>query len=225
MQMLSQGLEVVSMSIEARQRDRINRVDQELAQGLINEEQATRKREQIQKQFARKQQAVDIGQALINTALGITGAFTQKPFTPANFVMAGLVGAQGLAQVALIKKQKFSKGGVLSGPSHAQGGIPMFSQGGAVYGEAEGGEIVLTKGVLKNPALASMASAINVAGGGVSFFENGGILDPIQSATPTERAADIIASGMKQRQPVLVLEQLKEREQSVNVIESLRTIG
>ena len=225
MQMLSQGLEVVSMSIEARQRDRINRVDQELAQGLINEEQATRKREQIQKQFARKQQAVDIGQALINTALGVTGAFTQKPFTPANFVMAGLVGAQGLAQVALIKKQKFSKGGVLSGPSHAQGGIPMFSQGGAVYGEAEGGEIVLTKGVLKNPALASMASAINVAGGGVSFFENGGILDPIQSATPTERAADIIASGMKQRQPVLVLEQLKEREQSVNVIESLRTIG
>lgn len=225
MGMLSQGLEVVSMAIEARQRDRINRVDQDLAQGLINEEQATRKREQIQKQFARKQQAVDIGQALINTALGITGAFTQKPFTPANFVMAGLVGAQGLAQVALIKKQKFSKGGVLNGPSHNNGGIPMFSQGGAVYGEAEGGEIVLTKGVLKNPALASMASAINVAGGGVSFFENGGILDPIQSATPTERAADIIASGMKQRQPVLVLEQLKEREESVNVIESLRTIG
>ena len=53
----------------------------------------------------------------------------------------------------------------------------------------------------------------------------GGVLDPIQSATPTDRAADIIASGIQSRQPVLVVEQLRERENSVDVIESLRTIG
>jgi hypothetical protein len=139
--------------------------------------------------------------------------------------MAGIATAQGAAQIKMIKSQKFAKGGILNGPSHAQGGIPMFSKGGAFYGEAEGGEAVLTKGVMKNPALASMASAINVAGGGVPFFANGGVLDPIQSATPTDRAADIIASGMKSRQPVLVVEQLRERENSVDVIESLRTIG
>jgi len=213
------------MAMQARETERLSSIDQQLQQGVINEEQATRKKEQIQKQFARKQQAIDIGQALINTGLGITGAFTQKPFTPANFVMAALVGAQGLAQVAMIKKQKFAKGGILNGPSHAQGGIPMFSKGGAFYGEAEGGEAVMTKGVMANPALASMASAINVAGGGVPLFANGGVLDPIQSATPTDRAADLISAGMKSRQPVLVVEQLRERENSVDVIESLRTIG
>ena len=225
LQLMADGLQVVSMAMEARETERLTRIDQQLQQGVINEEQATRKKEQIQKQFARKQQAIDIGQALINTALGITASFTQKPFTPANFVMAALVGAQGLAQVAMIKKQKFAKGGILNGPSHAQGGIPMFSKGGAFYGEAEGGEAVMTKGVMTNPALASMASAINVAGGGVPFFANGGVLDPIQSATPTDRAADLISAGMKSRQPVLVVEQLRERENSVDVIESLRTIG
>ena len=219
------GLDAMSQLVEARAQERFGKVDQLLQQGVINEEQAERRKEQIKKDAARKQQKIDVTQAVINTAKAVTSALNTQPFLPAGLIMAGIATAQGAAQIKMIKAQKFAKGGILNGPSHAQGGIPMFSKGGAFYGEAEGGEAVLTKGVMANPALASMASAINVAGGGVPFFANGGVLEPIQSATPTDRAADIIASGMKSRQPVLVVEQLRERENSVDVIESLRTIG
>ncbi len=219
------GLSAMSQLAQSRAAERMANVDQMLQQGVINEEEATRKKEEIQKEAARKQQKIDIVQAVINTAKAVTAGLASTPFLPVGLIMGGIAAAQGAAQIKMIRSQKFAKGGILNGPSHAQGGIPMFSKGGAVYGEAEGGEAVLTKGVMANPALASMASAINVAGGGVPFFANGGVLDPIQSATPTDRAADIIASGLKSRQPVLVVEQLRERENSVDVIESLRTIG
>jgi len=219
------GLDAMSQLVEARAQERFGKVDQLLQQGVINEEEAERRKEQIKKNAARKQQKIDITQAVINTAKAITSALNTQPFLPAGLIMAGIATAQGAAQIKMIKAQKFAKGGILNGPSHSQGGIPMFSKGGAFYGEAEGGEAVLTKGVMLNPALASMASAINVAGGGVPFFANGGVLNPIQSATPTDRAADIISAGLKSRQPVLVVEQLRERENSVDVIESLRTIG
>lgn len=218
------GLDAMSQMAQSRASERFHKVDQLLQQGVINEEEAERRKERIKKDAARKQQKIDTTQAVINTAKAVTSALNTQPFV-AGLIMAGIAAAQGAAQIKMIRSQKFAKGGILNGPSHAQGGIPMFSKGGAFYGEAEGGEAVLTKGVMANPALASMASAINVAGGGVPFFANGGVLDPIQSATPTDRAADIIASGLKSRQPVLVVEQLRERENSVDVIESLRTIG
>ena len=220
---LSDAVGTAQQAIGAAETARLKQVDEQVERGVITQEQAELQKERISKKAARQQQNVSIIQAIINVAQGITKAFaTLGPLAP---LFAATIAAQGAVQIATIKAQKFAKGGVLNGPSHAQGGIPMFSKGGAFYGEAEGGEAVLTKGVMANPALASMASAINVAGGGVPFFANGGVLDPIQSATPTDRAADIIASGMKSRQPVLVVEQLRERENSVDVIESLRTIG
>ena len=220
----SEAFGIVQQALGAAEKERLREVDEQVKQGVITEEQAANKKERIQRKFARKQQAISILDAITNTALGITNALTTKPAFLAP-IQAALAAATGAAQIATIRSQRYAKGGILNGPSHAQGGIPMFSKGGAFYGEAEGGEAVLTKGVMANPALARMASAINVAGGGVPFFANGGVLDPIQSATPTDRAADLIASGLKSRQPVLVVEQLRERENSVDVIESLRTIG
>ena len=220
---LSSAVGTAQQAIGASETARLKAVDKQVEQGVITQEQAEAQKERISKKAARQQQNVSIIQAIINTAQGITKAFaTLGPLAP---LFAATIAAQGAVQIATIKAQKFAKGGILNGPSHAQGGIPMFSKGGAFYGEAEGGEAVMTKGVMANPALASMASAINVAGGGVPFFANGGVLDPIQSATPTDRAADLISAGMKSRQPVLVVEQLRERENSVDVIESLRTIG
>jgi hypothetical protein len=65
---------------------------------------------------------------------------------------------------------KFNNGGVLNGPSHANGGIP-FSVGGRLGFEAEGGETIINK---KSSAMfRPMLSAINVAGGGVQFAEGG----------------------------------------------------
>ena len=221
---LQESFAIAQQAIGAAETARLKQVDEQVERGVITEEQAEAKKERISKKAARQQQSISIIQAMINVAQGITKALASLP-PPFGQITAATIAAQGAVQIASIKAQKFAKGGILNGPSHAQGGIPMFSKGGAFYGEAEGGEAVLTKGVMKNPALARMASAINVAGGGVPFFANGGVLEPIQSATPTDRAADIIASGLKSRQPVLVVEQLRERENSVDVIESLRTIG
>jgi len=221
---LQESFAITQQAIAVAETKRLQQVDEQVQRGVITQEQAEAKKERISKKAAKQQQAVSVMQAVINVAQGITKTLASLP-PPFAQIVAATIAAQGAVQVATIKAQKFAKGGILNGPSHAQGGIPMFSKGGAFYGEAEGGEAVLTKGVMANPALASMASAINVAGGGVPFFANGGVLDPIQSATPTDRAADIIASGLKSRQPVLVVEQLRERENSVDVIESLRTIG
>jgi hypothetical protein len=221
---LQESFAIAQQAIGAAETARLKQVDEQVERGVITEEQAEAKRARISKKAAKQQQAVSIAQAIVNVAQGITKTLASLP-PPFAQIVAATIAAQGAVQIATIKSQKFAKGGILNGPSHAQGGIPMFSKGGAFYGEAEGGEAIMTKGVMANPALASMASAINVAGGGVPFFANGGVLDPIQSATPTDRAADIIASGLKSRQPVLVVEQLRERENSVDVIESLRTIG
>ncbi len=86
-------------------------------------------------------------------------------------IQAGLAIGRAAIQNSAIDSIKFSKGGVLDGPSHKQGGIP-FSINGRTGFEAEGDEIILTKGVSKNPALRQIASQINVAGGGVPLDRN-----------------------------------------------------
>ena len=93
----------------------------------------------------------------------------------------------GLAKILTLRK-----GGILRGPSHERGGIPLYGRGGQIYGEAEGDEIVLTKGVYRNPVLRRAASVINVLGGGRKF-ESGG---PITSIGVTSsRPAPPISLG------------------------------
>ena len=82
----------------------------------------------------------------------------------------------------------------------------------------------MTKNVMKTPALASLASAINVAAGGRPLFEGGGVLRPIQGQSTSDQIGTAVASEINKRVPVLVVEQLRERERSVDVIESLRKI-
>jgi hypothetical protein len=64
----------------------------------------------------------------------------------------------------------FNNGGVLNGPSHANGGIP-FSVGGRLGFEAEGGEAIINK--RSTSMFRPMLSAINAAGGGVKFADGG----------------------------------------------------
>jgi len=100
---------------------------------------------------------------------------------PIGAIFAGINIAAGLLNVAAIQGAKFAKGGLLkmfnnggllNGPSHANGGIP-FSVGGRLGFEAEGGEAIINK---RSTALfRPMLSAINRAGGGVAF-EDGGVL-------------------------------------------------
>ncbi len=111
--------------------------------------------------------ALATAQALINTYAAANAAFKSGSSINIAFgiISAAAAVAAGLANVARINNVQFAEGGVvLRGPSHAQGGIPI---------EAEGNEIILTKGVYNNPSLRAAASAINVAGGGRRFADGG----------------------------------------------------
>ncbi|MFA7708382.1 MAG: hypothetical protein WCX73_05520, partial [Candidatus Pacearchaeota archaeon] len=104
-------------------------------------------------------------QALINTYLGATSAYSK--FGPIlGPIMSGIIIAQGLQSVNKINSVKttYETGGMLEGPSHKQGGIPI---------EVEGGEAIINKKSMKNPVLRNIASMINVEGGGKSFSSGG----------------------------------------------------
>lgn len=64
---------------------------------------------------------------------------------------------------------RFEEGGVLKGPSHSKGGVQLFSKSGAYYGEAEGGEPILTKGTSRNKRSLGVLSKVNQMFGGKSL--------------------------------------------------------
>jgi hypothetical protein len=61
---------------------------------------------------------------------------------------------------------KLQRGGIAYGPSHEEGGIPLYRNGRPAGIEIEGGEPVLTKSVTANPLLLSLASTVNQLAGG-----------------------------------------------------------
>jgi len=77
-----------------------------------------------------------------------------KNYEPATAIIVGSIGAgiaaaQASAQIAAINQRKFfpkkfAEGGVVSGPSHEQGGVPFTVQGQSGY-EMEGGEYIVNK--------------------------------------------------------------------------------
>ena len=82
-------------------------------------------------------------QALINGALAITKTFAELGW-PAGIIGAAAAAVETGVQVAQIESQKppqFASGGILQGPSHAGGGIPLINgHTGEHLAEVEGGE-------------------------------------------------------------------------------------
>jgi hypothetical protein len=138
----------------------------------------------IQKGFA----LTDIG---INLVKELSANAVTAAANPLNSVTFGAAGAAQLlrsniasivrAAIGTARVVAFRRGGVLRGPSHENNGIP-FTVNGSPGFEAEGDEILLSRGVYRNPSLRSFASAINVAGGGRSFAA-GGPVNPFDSSS------------------------------------------
>lgn len=97
--------------------------------------------EKKKKQQERLNMAMNLMEAIANTAVGVTSALKWGPILGPIF--AAIIGAMGAVQIALITKQlsKMADGGLLQGPSHAQGGIPVGNTGI----EVEGNEYVVNK--------------------------------------------------------------------------------
>lgn len=174
------------------------------------------KREAIEKEYLKKQQTISIAQALINGAQGISKIWAQSGILAPLFI--AIEAASMFAQIAVIKAQKFATGGLLIGPSHNQGGIPLTVNGRPGY-EAEGGEAIINK---KSTAkYRSLLSRINQEGGGKKFAY-GGILPEQSNAVGFDinRLSVMIASQLNS---IRVVNSVKEFHEANSVYTSINT--
>jgi hypothetical protein len=87
-------------------------------------------------------------------------------------VLTGIAVARSAVQAGIVASQKFSRGGVIHGASHAFGGVDLGNNQ-----EGEGGEAIINK---KSTAKhLGLLSAINQDGGGVAL---GGVASPSTGA-------------------------------------------
>lgn len=114
------------------------------------EKEKEKKDKEAEKKAFEEQKRISILQAIANTALAIINAFATMPW-PAAPIAAATAAATGAVQIATISAQKYyrrggvidpvaEKMGILRGPSHGHGGIPIYI-GNQYVGEAEGDEL------------------------------------------------------------------------------------
>lgn len=116
-----------------------------------------------------------IGQAYINTYLSATKAYQSLASIPIvgpalGAAAAGVAIAAGLKNIQIIRNPpKAALGGMVVGPSHAAGGVPI---------EAEGGEFIVNRAAMQVPGVAQMAMALNATAR--PKYANGGVVQDLQ---------------------------------------------
>lgn len=129
-------------------------------------------------------------------------------------VMANIAKAKQLVNKE--KNPKYADGGEITGPSHASGGVLI---------EAEGGEGIINKHSMSNPLLRSIASAVNVAGGGVPF-SNVPIFPPGSGGGfDTAELKAVFVEALKEMPvPVVSVVEFTEVQDRVKMIQNNSTI-
>lgn len=183
------------------------------------------KKAQIEKKQWERQKKINIAQAIANGAMAITKILAETPkfdFGVATAIQIGLAAATTAGQIAVIAKQQpqFKDGGtLLHGPQHKDGGVQLYGRNGHHYGEAEGGEVILSrKTVRNNPDLVGALLHSSMKRGGqriepayrtrsyqsidysgmsrsiqrTRFFANGGTV-PAQSVAPGAQATQVVS--------------------------------
>ena len=170
----------ISNNLSAKQ-DEFNKekesIDKQVEFGLISKKQAEKRKEKIDKESFEARQESEKKLARIGFIQELVNIRIQAAANPLNAItfgaagvsqyaiMAALATVAHLSNMKSINAQKFAKGGMVYGNSHAAGG-EKFAVGGQVS-ELEGGEAVINR---RSTAMFGGAlSAMNVAGGGNSF--------------------------------------------------------
>lgn len=132
-----------------RRQHLIDALNDEIAaqrRALAEQQRAEKEKQKLEKEGdklelerKKEQKRQSLITATINTALAISQAAANAWPVPAIPLMA-LAAAVGAAQITSIAAQHYADGGLLQGPSHAQGGIRVTPQI-----EVEGGEYVTNK--------------------------------------------------------------------------------
>ena len=224
--------EAAGQDTEAMQRAHDNRME------AIEKRKDEKVREVKRKQFM-LEKANNIAMALINGAQAIAkvtaqtgiGAIAAAPLTSAliaaqigTILSQKFVGAKG--GIIPSSDEKFALGGMVEGPSHAQGGV-KFAVGGRVA-ELEGGEAVINK---KSTAMfRPQLSAMNAAGGGVRF-EKGGItpgtrtaLDNAKGTWTAGEIAGLISGAVNSQQVIVTESDITSTQTSVSISEGLSNV-
>jgi hypothetical protein len=157
--------------VESDNKKQKDSLDQRLKAGKISQEGYNRevekldkdldkKRSQIARQAAIREKTLQAVQIGINTAAAVmkTTATVGMPAAIPLNILTSALGAVQLAAVLAAPIPQAKKGMLLSGPSHAGGGIAI---------EAEGGEVIINKKSAN--MFLPLLSAINEMGGGVPF--------------------------------------------------------
>lgn len=204
--------------------DNLNK-EQALKDKQLKEKQAKEDKE-LKKKYALIELTQQIAEIGTNTALAIMKVAGQLGIfsIPAQIAMGVLGAVQvGVAVDKYNQIQKLALGGIANGPSHAQGGINI---GGGQ--EIEGGEGIINKRSMMNPALRSIASAVNVAGGGISF--DNGVSGTSLSATIDSATIEDIVQRVTDRIPYIIdvrvsEEDITSTQKKVKVIQDRNIIG
>lgn len=129
-------------------------------------------------------------------------------------VMANVAKAKQL--VSKEKNPKYADGGEITGPSHASGGVLI---------EAEGGEGIINKHSMSNPLLRSIASAVNVAGGGVPFSNVPIFPSGSSGGFDTAELKAVFVEALKEMPvPVVSVVEFTEVQDRVKMIQNNSTI-
>lgn len=153
-------------------------------------EAAQKKQDALDKKRKKAQYQRDMLQAIVNGAMAVTYAAMNAWPVPAIPMMA-LAAATTAAQVAIMASNKpYAKGGVLEGPSHKQGGIPVGNTGI----EVEGKEYVIRKkSTTPNVELLDMINRserkLNLDDF-IDFYTSGKIKKNISAMSPRTRFAE-----------------------------------
>ena len=120
-----------------------------------------KKKEAIQKKAFERNKKMQMAQTVINTASAIVAVLDDVP-APYNFALAALVGAMGMAQLAIIKKSQFQgSAGQIEEPKNTALSIGKRSGAVDVAKRATGGELNYLRG--------GRTTGQNLGGAGASF--------------------------------------------------------
>lgn len=176
--------------LEKNSNKEISDLNKKFNAGIISSEEHAKQRENIDKRNAEKSFQIQRKQFIankvltlvdiaVNTAKGVGQALGSFP-PPASFIMAGLVGAAGIAQgIAVAKEQPptppgFAEGGdvlgfKVGGNYHSAGGTKYAGEDGNMFEVEKDEGIFVTKRSATNKALMAI-SDINKSHGGKSMF-------------------------------------------------------
>lgn len=146
----------------------------------LRKEQARQQKVQLQNQLI---------QAIITGAANTLNGFNTQPFMPVGIAMGALAATLSAVQIGVIGANigriKYANGGLLSGPSHNDGGIPVGNTGV----EVEGGEYVVNKKATAK--YLPLLEQINDYGSSIKKFANGGEMN---LTTGTDQTAALLSN-------------------------------